>query len=79
MHVDNIKSFICPTNAHTNYFKSVKLLKTFTITTLGPTFFSVYINHHHGAHSLCFAKVTILILDVHVCRVGASVVILKFF
>ena len=28
MHVDNIKSFICPTNANTNYSKIVELLKT---------------------------------------------------
>jgi len=27
---------------------------------------SVYINHHQSAHSLCFAKVTILISVVHV-------------
>ena len=29
VHVDNINSFICPTNAHTNYFKIMKLLKSF--------------------------------------------------
>ena len=29
MRVDNIKSFICPTNEHTNYFKMGKPLKTF--------------------------------------------------
>jgi len=28
VHVDNIKFFICPTNAHTNYSKIVELLKT---------------------------------------------------
>jgi len=27
---------------------------------------SVYINHHQGAHGLCFAKVTILISVIHV-------------
>jgi hypothetical protein len=27
---------------------------------------SVYINHHEGAHRLCFAKVTVLISVVHV-------------
>ena len=31
VHVDNIKSFICPTNAHTNYSKIVELLKTFNV------------------------------------------------
>jgi len=30
------KQFICPTNVNTNYFKSVKLLNTFKITTLAP-------------------------------------------
>ena len=65
VHVDSIKSFICPTNAHINYFKCVKLLKHFKITTLAPTV-SVYINHHQGARSLCFAKVTILISVIHV-------------
>jgi len=29
VHVHNIKSFICPTNAHTIYFKIIKPLKTF--------------------------------------------------
>jgi len=29
VHVDNIKSFICPTNAHTDYLKSVKTIKSF--------------------------------------------------
>jgi hypothetical protein len=30
VHVDDIKSFIFPTNAHTiNYFKNFKLLKNF--------------------------------------------------
>jgi len=28
VHFDNIKFFICPTNAHTNYFKTVKLFLT---------------------------------------------------
>ena len=49
---------------------------------------SVYINHHQGAHSLCFAKVTILISVIHVvnddglCKpnhVGTSVVIVMDF
>jgi len=29
VHIDNIKSSICPTNAHTDYFKTIKMLKTF--------------------------------------------------
>ena len=35
------KYFIYPTNAHTNYFKTIKLLKTFKITTLAPTCFGL--------------------------------------
>ena len=34
VHVDNTEYFICPTTAHTNYFKIVKLLRTFKITIL---------------------------------------------
>ena len=29
VHFDNIKYFICPTNAYTNYSKIVEILKTF--------------------------------------------------
>jgi len=32
---NSIKSLIFLTNAHLNYFKNIKLLKTFKITTLG--------------------------------------------
>ena len=41
VHVGNIKSFICPINAHTNYSKIVELLKTFKIT-LAPTCFGLH-------------------------------------
>ena len=55
-----------PTNAHTNYSKIVELLKLLKLRYL-LQHVSVYINHHQGAHSLCFAKVTILI-SVYKCR-----------
>jgi len=42
VHVDNIKSFICPTNAHINYSKIVELLKTFKTTIIGPTCFGLH-------------------------------------
>ena len=42
VHVDYIKSLICPTNAQTNYFKNVKLLETFKITTLAATCFGLH-------------------------------------
>jgi len=42
VHVDNIKYFICPNNANTNYSKIVELLKTFKTTTLAPTCFGLH-------------------------------------
>ena len=43
VYVDNIKSFICPTNAHTNYFKIIKQLKKLLkITTLAPLCFGLH-------------------------------------
>jgi len=42
VNVDNIKSFIHPTNAHTNYFITVKLLKTFKVKTLAATCFGLH-------------------------------------
>ena len=39
VHVDNIKFFICSTNAHNSY-KIVKLLKSFKITIVAPACFS---------------------------------------
>jgi len=53
-----IKSFICPTSAHKNYSKIVDLLKLLKLKYL-LQHVSVYINHHQGAHSLCFARVTL--------------------
>ena len=41
MHVDKIKFFISPTNAH-NYYKIVKLFKSFKITTVAPTCFGLH-------------------------------------
>jgi len=38
VHIDNIKFFICPTNAGNSY-KIVKLLKSFKITIVAPTCF----------------------------------------
>ena len=42
VHVGNIKSFICPTNAQTNCFKSVELIKTFKIKALAATRFGLH-------------------------------------
>ena len=42
VHVDNIKFFICPTNAHINYSKIVELLKTFKTTIIAPTRFGLH-------------------------------------
>ena len=42
-----------------NYYKIIKQLKSFKIITVAPTCFG-FINHHQGALSLCFDKVTIL-------------------
>ena len=42
VHVDNIKSFICPTDAHTNYSKIVELLKTFKTTIIAQTCFGLH-------------------------------------
>jgi len=42
VHVDNMKFFICPTNAHKSY-KIVKLLKSFKITIL--TVYKSYKNY----------------------------------
>jgi len=41
VHVDNIKCFICPTNAH-DYYKIVKMLKSFKITVVAPTYFGFH-------------------------------------
>jgi len=41
VHVDSIKSFICPTNAH-NYYKIVKQLKSFKIIIVAPTRFGLH-------------------------------------
>jgi len=49
VHVDNIKSFICPTNAHINYSKIVELLKTFKTTIISPTCFGLRKPKHVGA------------------------------
>jgi hypothetical protein len=38
----SVKSFICPTNAHTNYSKIVELLKTFKTATIAPTCFGLH-------------------------------------
>ena len=40
VHVENIKFFICPTNAH-NYYKIVKQLKSIKIITVAPTCFGL--------------------------------------
>ena len=59
VHVDYMKPFICPTSAHTNYSKIVELLKTFKTTITAPTCFGLY-KSLAGAHSLCFAKASVL-------------------
>ena len=41
VHVDNIKFFVCPTNAHISY-KIVKFLKSFKIITVAPTCFGLH-------------------------------------
>jgi len=41
MHVDNNKSFICPTNAH-NYYKIIKQLKSIKIIRVAPTCFGLH-------------------------------------
>ena len=41
VHVDSIKSFICPTNA-TNYHEIVKQLEAFKIITVAPTCFGLH-------------------------------------
>jgi len=41
MHIDNIKFFICPNNAHNSY-KIVKLLKSFKIIIVNPTCFGLH-------------------------------------
>ena len=48
VYIGSIKSFICPTNAHINYFKIIEVLKTFKITTLAPTCFGLH-KYHHGS------------------------------
>jgi len=63
VHVDNIKSFISPTSAHTNYFKTFKLLKTYKSTTIAPTCFGLH--KPSSGRSLCFAKFTMLISVTH--------------
>ena len=54
-----ISWFIIVQLTHNNYYKIVKLLKSLKIITVAQRV-SVYINHHQGALSLCFAKVTML-------------------
>jgi hypothetical protein len=66
VHVDNIVSFIGPTNEHANYSKNVELLKTFKTTIVAPTCFGLH-KPSSGSYSLCFAQVTILI-SVYTCR-----------
>ena len=39
VHVDNIKSYICPTNAHINYSKIIELLTT---TVIAATCFGLH-------------------------------------
>ena len=51
----HIKSFTCPTNAHTNYSKIIELLKTFKTTIIAPTCFGLH-EPSSGNYSLCFAK-----------------------
>jgi len=58
MHVDSIKSVICPTNSH-NYYKIVKLLKSFKIIIVAPACFGLH-KPSSGSYNLCFAKVTML-------------------
>jgi len=41
LHGSLIKSFICPTNAH-SYYKIVKLLKSFKIIIVAPTCFGLH-------------------------------------
>jgi len=48
------QSFICPTNANTNYSKIVELLNTFITTIIASTCFGLH-KPSSGAHSLCIA------------------------
>jgi len=50
---------------HTNYYKTFKQLKSFKFIIVAPTRL-VYINHHQGALSLCFPKVTMLTLVTYI-------------
>jgi len=44
---------------HTNYYKTVKQLKSFKIIIVAPTCFGLH-KPSSGSYSLCFAKVTML-------------------
>jgi hypothetical protein len=59
LHFDDIKSFICPTNAQLNCFKILKFTLRFTINA--PTCFGLTKTIIRRAYSLCLAEVTILV------------------
>jgi hypothetical protein len=59
VHVNNIKFFICPTNAHNSY-NIVELLKSFTIIIFVPTCFGLH-KSSSGSSQPVLRKVTMLI------------------
>ena len=50
---------------YTNYYKIVKLLKSFTIITVDATCFGLH-KPSSGSYSMCFAKITMLISITYV-------------
>ena len=66
---------------HKNYYKIVKLLKSFKIMIAAPTCFGLH-KPSTGSYSLCFAKVTVLLPDDGLCKpkhVGATIITLNDF
>ena len=83
MHADDNKSFICPTNAHTNYSKIAEPLKTFKTTIIDPKYFGLHKPSSGSSQSVLRQRSTDFELpDDSLCKpkhVGAIIVVLKVF
>jgi len=68
--IDDIKFFICPTNAHKLY---KIIIKTFRIIKVAPTCFGLH-KPSSGSYSLCLANITFLV-PVHMYTGTRSVIV----
>jgi hypothetical protein len=64
VHVDNIKFFTCPTDAHNSY-KIVKLLKSFKIIIVAPTCFGLHKPSSGSSQPVLRQSYNVDIIDIY--------------